>query len=113
MSSSSLRAAGSEAMAIVLVVGRPAPRRCKPLRFAPGCYWIEPQWQRFVWIAANELPLVDELIPFLLARSGQALDEFSRWVAPRRPLDWVAVVAELVFGMVADARLVVRGSWCG
>jgi hypothetical protein len=61
----------------------------KPLRFAPGCYWIEPQWQRFVWIAANELPLVDELIPFLLARSGQALDEFSRWVAPRRPLDWV------------------------
>jgi hypothetical protein len=25
----------------------------------------------------------------LLARSGQALDEFCRWVAPRRPLDWV------------------------
>jgi hypothetical protein len=45
------------------------------------------QWHRFLWIAANELPLVDELIPFLLARSGQALDEFSRWVAPRRPLD--------------------------
>src|SRR5262249_49762817 len=41
------------------------------------------------WIAANELPLVDELIPFLLARSGQALDEFCRWVAPRRPLHWV------------------------
>jgi hypothetical protein len=60
-----------------------------PVRGAPGCYWVEPQWQRFLWIAANELPLVDELIPFLLARSGQALDEFCRWVAPRRPLDWV------------------------
>jgi hypothetical protein len=60
-----------------------------PVRGTPGCYWVEPQWQRFLWIAANELPLVDELIPFLLARSGEALDEFCRWVAPRRPLDWV------------------------
>jgi hypothetical protein len=42
-----------------------------------------------VWIAANELPLVEELIPFLMARSGQALDEFGRWVAPRRSLEWV------------------------
>jgi hypothetical protein len=51
----------------------------RPVRFAPGCYWIDPQGDRFLWIAANELPLVDELLPFLLARSGQALDEFSRW----------------------------------
>jgi hypothetical protein len=61
----------------------------RPVRFAPGCYWIEPQWQRFLWIAANELPLVDELIPFLLARSGRALDQFSRWVASRRSPEWV------------------------
>src|SRR5262249_31105521 len=27
--------------------------------------------------------------PFLLARSGQALDDFGRWVAPRRPVEWV------------------------
>jgi hypothetical protein len=66
----------------------------RPVRFAPGCYWIEPQWCRFLWIAANELPLVDELIPFLLARSGQALDAFGRWVAPRRPLDWVLSMLE-------------------
>ena len=66
----------------------------RPVRFAAGCYWIEPQWQRFLWIAANELPLVDELIPFLMARSGQALDEFGRWVAPRRPLDWVLNMVE-------------------
>lgn len=67
-----------------------------PVCFAPGCYWIEPQWQRFLWIAANELPLVDELIPFLLARSGQALDDFCRWVAPRRPVDWVLNMLEYV-----------------
>ena len=65
-----------------------------PVRGTPGCYWVEPQWQRFLWVAANELPLVDELVPFLLARSGQALDEFCRWVAPGRPLDWVLTMLE-------------------
>jgi hypothetical protein len=68
----------------------------RPTRFAPGCYWIEPQWQRFLWIAANELPLLDELVPFLMARSGQSLDEFGRWVAPRRPHDWVFSMLELL-----------------
>jgi hypothetical protein len=66
----------------------------QPERFAPGCYRIEPRWHGFVWIAANELPLLDELVPFLMARSGQALDEFSRWVAPRRPLEWVLTMLE-------------------
>jgi hypothetical protein len=65
-----------------------------PVCFAPGCYWVEPQWSRFLWIAANELPLVDELVPFLMARSGPALDEFGRWVAPRRPVDWVLAMLE-------------------
>jgi hypothetical protein len=60
-----------------------------PERFAPGCYCVEPRGRSFLWIAANELPLLDELVPFLVARSGQALDEFGRWVAPRRPLEWV------------------------
>ena len=60
-----------------------------PERFAPGCYCVEPRRRSFLWIAANELPLLDELVPFLMARSGQALDEFARWVAPRRPLEWV------------------------
>jgi len=62
--------------------------------FAPGCYWVEPPWQRFLWIAANELPLLDELVPFLLARSGQKLDEFCHWVAPRRPLEWVLTMLD-------------------
>jgi hypothetical protein len=65
-----------------------------PVQFAPGCYWVDPRWHRFLWIAANELPLVDELIPFLLARSGPALDEFGRWVASRRPLEWVLNMLE-------------------
>jgi hypothetical protein len=43
---------------------------------------------------ANELPLRNELIPFLVARSGQALDDFGRWVASRRPLEWVLGMLE-------------------
>jgi hypothetical protein len=62
----------------------------------PGCYWVDPLWHSFLWIAANELPLVDELIPFLLARSGQALDEFGRWVASRRPLEWMMNMLEFL-----------------
>jgi hypothetical protein len=61
-----------------------------PEYFAPGCYWVEKQWGRFLWIAANELPLVEELTPFLLARSGGALEEFIWWAASRRPYEWVA-----------------------
>ena len=63
-------------------------------RLGPGCYAVEPSWSPFVWIAANELPLRDELVPFLVARSGRALDDFARWVAPRRPLDWVLSMIE-------------------
>jgi hypothetical protein len=66
----------------------------RPICFAPGCYWIEPQWARFLWIAANELPLRDELIPFLLSRSGQALDDFCQWVAPRRSPEWTLTMLE-------------------
>ncbi|WP_437827406.1 hypothetical protein [Sorangium sp. So ce1153] len=58
-------------------------------RFAPGCYRVGPSSFPFLWIAANELPLCDELVPFLTARSGQALDDFARWVAPRREMEWV------------------------
>jgi hypothetical protein len=66
----------------------------KPLCFAPGCYRVEPPGDCFLWVAANELPLRDELVPFLVARSGRALDEFGRWVADRRPLEWVLSMLE-------------------
>jgi len=79
------------------------------VRFAPGCYRVEPQWYRFVWIAANELPLRDELVPFLMVRSGRALDEFGRWVAPRRPLEWVlAMLAYLPMSTLAREDLLWR-----
>ena len=93
----------------------------EPVCFAPGCYWIEPQWQRFLWIAANELPLRYELIPFLMARSGRALDDFGRWVAPHRTIEWVLTMVryttmsmptreELLwsFGKVDDPELEAR-----
>jgi hypothetical protein len=77
--------------------------RRRPVRFAPGCYWIDPHEHNFLWIAANELPLVDELVPFLLARSGQVVDEFCRWVAPRRPLEWLLGMVEYLPMFDADA----------
>ncbi|EYF02074.1 hypothetical protein [Chondromyces apiculatus] len=60
-----------------------------PERFAPGCYRIAPLGHWLVGIAANELPLEEALLPFLVARSGRARDEFILWVADRKPLDWV------------------------
>jgi hypothetical protein len=77
-----------------------------PVRFAPGCYRMDAQPHRFLWIAANELPLRDELVPFLMVRSGRALDEFGRWVAPRRPLEWVlAMLAHLPMSTLARQDL--------
>jgi hypothetical protein len=58
-------------------------------RLAPGCYRLERALFPMLWVAANELPLHDALVPFLVARSGRALDAFARWVAPRRPFAWV------------------------
>jgi hypothetical protein len=66
----------------------------KPERFAPGCYRVQPSGGSFLWVAANELPLSDDLVPFLTARSGLALDEFGRWVASRRPLEWALTMVE-------------------
>ncbi|WP_437280606.1 hypothetical protein WME90_08605 [Sorangium sp. So ce375] len=80
-----------------------------PVRFAPGCYAVEPLGRCFVWVAANELPLRDELVPFLVARSGQPLDEFARWVAPRRPLEWVlSMLQYLPMSMTAREELLWR-----
>src|SRR5262249_22362346 len=58
-------------------------------KVARGCYWVRSVVFPLLWIAANELPLRDDLVPFLVARSGRALDEFALWVANRRPPAWV------------------------
>jgi hypothetical protein len=62
----------------------------------PGCYQIGPPWLSTLWIAANELPLEDELTPFLIARSGKPLDAFVRWVMKHRSRDWLTRVLEFL-----------------
>jgi hypothetical protein len=61
---------------------------------AAGCYRVGPSPFPFLWIAANELPLVDELVPFLIARSGRPLDAFASWVKTRRPIEWLLRMLE-------------------
>jgi hypothetical protein len=53
-------------------------------RVGRSCYRVGSDFP-FLWIAANELPLLEELIPFLIARSGRSMLHFLQWVAPRRP----------------------------
>jgi hypothetical protein len=65
-------------------------------RFAPGCYRVGPSAFPFVWVAANELPLREELLPFLMARSGRALQRFVRWVVTRRPREWVLRMVQIL-----------------
>ena len=39
----------------------------------PGCYRLEPACEEIYLIAANELPLLPALVPFLVARTGSSL----------------------------------------
>jgi hypothetical protein len=52
---------------------------------------------------SNELPFREELILFLIARSGRALEDFGRWVVRHRPRDWVLRVLQ-VLSMSDSAR---------
>jgi hypothetical protein len=80
--------------------------RRAPAPIAPGCYQIGPPWLATVWVAANELPLLDELVPFLVARTGRPLDEFVQWVIGRRPITWLTRVLELLpMSTIADEML--------
>lgn len=65
-------------------------------RVAQGCYRVSPSSFSFLWIAANELPLREELLPFLVARSGSALVEFARWVLRHRPTPWILRMLKVV-----------------
>ena len=73
---------------------------------ATGVYRVNPSPFGFLWIAANELPLADELIPFLIARSGRPLDAFVGWVKNRRPIEWLLrVLAYLPMSTAAHEDL--------
>ena len=74
-------------------------------RVAAGVYRVNPSPFGFLWIAANELPLADELIPFLIARSGRPLDAFVGWVKNRRPIEWLLrVLAYLPTSTATDPQ---------
>ena len=68
----------------------------KLTRIAPGCHAVETGSFSFLWIAANELPLREDLLPFLIARSGRPLEDFARWVATRRRPAWVLNMLQIV-----------------
>jgi hypothetical protein len=65
-------------------------------RVAPGCYRVLPASFSFLWIASNELPLTAELVPFLVTRSGRALDELARWALISQPPAWLARMVEFL-----------------
>jgi hypothetical protein len=56
---------------------------------APGCYTLQPSWFSLLWIASNELPLDEALIPFLVTRRGRPLVDFCAWALEHRPVAWV------------------------
>jgi hypothetical protein len=67
-----------------------------PARRSPGCYEIPAGWWHILWVASNELPLHEALIPLLITRSGEPLAEFARWVVERRPVAWMMRMLEFV-----------------
>lgn len=58
-------------------------RAFKLVPVSQGCYQLHPFHFSLLWICANELPLRDDLLPFLIARSGAKLDEFGLWFMHR------------------------------
>jgi hypothetical protein len=59
-----------------------------------GCWRLGPRDHGVFWIAANELPLRAELLPFLVARSGRALIEFVLWAETVKGPAWITGVLQ-------------------
>lgn len=76
-------------------------RRTKFEYIEPGCYRYSSFLFHWYWFVSNELPLDEALIPFLLTRDGEPLDEFFKWVTPIRRKEWVLPVMK-VFHMNKD-----------
>ena len=55
---------------------------------AAGCYELQPCWFSLLWVASNELPLDEALIPFLVTRRGRPLVDFCVWALEHRPVAW-------------------------
>jgi hypothetical protein len=72
-------------------------------RVAPGCWSIGPSMYPVLWIAANELPLDEALIPFLVVRTGAKLKEFVGWVLDKREPAWLA---QMVYALPEVAAMI-------
>jgi hypothetical protein len=59
-----------------------------------GCRRIGPHDHDVLWIAANELPLRMELLPFLFVRSGRPLVQLMGWAMTVKGPDWVTGVLQ-------------------
>jgi hypothetical protein len=56
---------------------------------APGCHRIHAGLGPVWWITANDLPLEEALLPFLLARSGKHRVELAQWLSQKRDFSTV------------------------
>jgi hypothetical protein len=59
-------------------------QRRLPSKLAAGCYQWANEHFSALWIASNELPLRDELVPFLITRTGRAMEDFVYWIGENR-----------------------------
>lgn len=69
-------------------------------QLAPGAYSLQPFAQQVLWVAANELPLQVELLPFLVARTGQKLVDLALWAAKNLSVSWTTRLLENTFSPV-------------
>ena len=75
--------------------------RAKPLDKNKACHKATSSLFDLYFVSSNLLPEEEVLIPFLVTRDGAPLDNFFRWVATKRPLDWISVLLD-VFTMPQD-----------
>lgn len=60
----------------------------------PGIWSLGAGSYETLWIAANELPLREDLLPFLIARSGRAFVEFAAWALTVKGPAWLTAVVK-------------------
>jgi hypothetical protein len=56
---------------------------------APGCHRVHAGLNPVWWITANDLPLEEALLPFLLARSNKYRVELAQWLSQKRDFSTV------------------------
>jgi hypothetical protein len=75
-----------------------------PVELARGCHRFCSEHFMGLWVAANELPLRDELVPFLITRTGRPFLEFLTWVTERKAWPWVRDLLTSLSMLPQDAR---------